>query len=129
MTITNPIGHEIELVERLCSQGYAAFRTASSGPNAVGECDVIAIKDGDVYIFNLVILETGSSTKNVIDKSDGLKKLKRRSDTSSLVDEFEATVGHAVHDLTYDNWLFAGMDEHKIRATANYKTLAEVMGE
>jgi len=129
MTVTNPIRHEVELVERLWSQGYAAFRTAASGPKALAECDVIAMKNGNVHLFNVEILETGSSTKKVGDKKNDLKKAKMRADCTWYGEEFEVNVGHAIHRLTDDEWYFADTDGYKIRANNLYRTLNEELGE
>lgn len=127
MTVDNPIQHEVELVERLWSQGWAAFRTSASGPGVPANCDIVATKDGRMVALNLVVLPTGTSTEKVGEENDELLKIKRRSDPSGYANDWELTIGHAVKRTYDDSWSYAPINNHKVRATSDYKHLNEVV--
>lgn len=126
MTIQNPIQYHVELVNRLWSQGWAAFRAASSGPGAVAECDVVACKDGEFIFLNVVLLETGTSSKKIGSENDDLIKIKRRADASGFGKDSDVVIGHAIRLIQDGSWYYGGIDDSKIRASKDYKPLNQV---
>jgi len=125
--VDKPIQYEVELVERLWSQGWAAFRTASAGPNALANCDVIAFKDGEALILNLVVLETGNSREKVTDENDALETIRRRASASSFNNDWDPVVGHAIKELHTDSWKFSNTDKFKIKAGGPNVSLNDVV--
>ena len=126
MTVENPIQYQVELVNRLWSQGWSAFRTASSGPGAVAECDVIACKDGEFIFLNVVLLKSGTSSKKVGERNDDLIKIKRRADASGFGDESSVVIGHAIRYIQDNEWYYTDISDSKVRASKDYKSLNQV---
>lgn len=129
MTYTNPVKHETELVQRLWSQGWAAFRTASPGVDVLEDIDIIAFKGGEAYLLSMVLLKTGSSTKKVIDQDGHITYIMRRATSSTQMDSQNITAGYAIKKLYYDEWYFADGEQQQIKASNDYELLHEEMGK
>lgn len=125
--VDNPIQYEVELVERLWNNGWAAFRTASSGPGAMANCDVVAFKDSESIILNLVVLETGNSSKKVHKENNDLEKIRRRAEPVSLDSRVGPTIGHAIKEVQTDDWKFANTDRPKVSSGGPYVSLNDVV--
>ncbi len=111
--VYNQIEYEAELVEELWSHGWAAFRTNSQAPGVLANCDVIAMKDGRVYVLNVVVMENATSKKTVFDENKEMKKIRRRAKTSTLDQKDGMNFGHAVKKIYQDSWEF--VDHHTDR--------------
>lgn len=128
MTVDNPVKHEVELVDKFWASGYAAFRTASQGPGTQGNADVVALKSGKVVVLNVVVLETGTSTRKIGDVNSDLVRVKRISDDRAIGNKEETVIGHAVKKDYLDEWFYCGVDNHSAKAKENYDKLYEVIG-
>lgn len=127
--VDNPIKYEVELVERLWSQGWSAFRTNASGPGALANCDVVAIKDGRVYILNVVVMENATSKKTVFDENQELKKIRRRAKTNTLDQTDGMNFGHAIHKVYEDSWDFVDHFTDRISNSQDLQSLHEEMNK
>lgn len=127
--VENLIQYEVELVERLWSQGWAAFRTASSGPGALAQADVIALKRGNIAVLNVEAFESGTSTAKVGDTNDDLIKIKRRADELGMCGDNAIIIGHAIYKIYEDRWCYGDIGTHKLKASSSYQDLNSVVHE
>lgn len=126
MTVDNPVQYEVELVERLWSQGWAAMRAGSQPPSVVGDSDVMAMKDGEAIFLNVVVLESGTSSRKVMDEDKELKAVVRRARADGYGQSDNALAIHAIKLDYSDEWKFAYIGEGKISASKDYPDLNEV---
>lgn len=127
--VENTIQYEVELVERLWSQGWAAFRTASQGPGGLANCDIVASKSGSTYFLNVVVMEYPTSKTKVFDEKEDLKKVARRAKTNVLDKTDGMNFGHAVKKVYSDSWDFADAQSRTIADGDELPSLNEEMNQ
>lgn len=128
MTVDNPIQYEVKLVEELWRRGWAAYRTASQSPETPSGADVVAMRDGETVLLNVVILPTGTSTEKVFDENKDLRKSKNRADPVGVCKSANIKVGHAVYRVDDDSWGYSSIGTGKVKATSGKQDLWRVIG-
>ena len=123
-----------ELAKKLKSNRWVVNRSTDSDRGKISDCDIMAVKDGNLMFINVVVVETGFRKKDVSDSSYDLTNCVTNATASSLgmmnSDKLYSTGYHAVCKVQGDQtveWSLVGRENTTIIPSTNMKSLSEVL--
>lgn len=120
-----------DLEELLWHRGWVTSTFVGSKKLQDETIDLMAIKDGKSIIAYVIQLESGSSTRRVVDKSNRLSRLRRKASTPR--DDYgsdepgSCNAMFAIWKKDHGHWYSADYTIRNIRYKEDYDKLTEVL--
>lgn len=126
--------YERELESRLWNEGFASFRVAGSGTIGHSSADVVAFKNGHLFVFEvksfkgdslpLMLKENKSQMLDIIPRCLPVDEV-----SAGDLDDHNVHAGYALRSKESDTWSYSPWYEHVIDSVAELRLLYEVLME
>jgi Holliday junction resolvase len=126
--------YERELEQRLWNEDWATFRVAGSGAAQHESADLVAIKNGYIYIFEVKSVEPSSTPVDVRDDRQQLGEIKERMSPESMMQgdysgDFVMEAYFAIRFKDHNMWYYKHWNNFTIPYASDLEKMYNILME